>query len=133
MVDGLPTGLDGVVLLIGANDVLSRTPEPRWEDDLGAVVDALGSRARQVLVPGLAPFARFPSLPTALARYLARRAEALDEVARSVCSRCPSAQWIPASKESDIGPDFFASDGFHPSAIGYDQWAAQVAACVRLP
>jgi hypothetical protein len=31
-----------------------------------------------------------------------------------------------ADDQVDVGPDFFAADGFHPSAIGYRRWAGLV-------
>lgn len=132
MLDSVVDEHDCVVLLIGANDVLTRTPATRWAEDLGSVLDTLSWRAGQVLVPSVAPFERFPSLPRTLAGYLADKARALDEVARSVCDARPGADWVDSSDGLSIGPEFFASDGFHPSAVGYARWAARVAGCVRL-
>jgi lysophospholipase L1-like esterase len=132
MLGNLAGDLDCVVLLIGVNDVLSRTPALRWGQDLAGCLDTLGPRSRQVVVPGIAPFERFPSLPTTLARYLAGRAQTLDDEARSVCDGRSEALWIPASDGLDVGSDFFASDGFHPSAAGYDAWARQVATHIRV-
>jgi lysophospholipase L1-like esterase len=73
------------------------------------------------------PFTALPSLPTTLGRYLAERAAALDAVSRRVCAEQPRATWISSTDLLPIGPDFFASDRFHPSAIGYRRWARAVA------
>lgn len=118
---------DVAVLLAGVNDVLGRRPPGQWGDDLAAIVDDLAGRADHVVVAGLPPFGAFPSLPTTLGRYLARRADALDEVSRRVCAQRPSATWIGSAGIEPVGPDFFARDRFHPSAAGYRRWAQSVA------
>ncbi|GLZ81062.1 hypothetical protein Afil01_58690 [Actinorhabdospora filicis] len=113
------------VLLAGTNDVLARRPPGDWREDLSAIVDGLP--AERVAVVGLPLFAEFPRLPRALGRYLARRAEGLDAVAREVCAARPNAQWIPSAESFPVPPGFFARDGFHPSAAGYRHWARLVA------
>jgi len=44
-----------------------------------------------------------------------------------VCADRPQATWIGSTGILPVGPDFFARDRFHPSAIGYRQWARAVA------
>ncbi|MEK8142937.1 hypothetical protein NKH18_14565 [Streptomyces sp. M10(2022)] len=76
---------------------------------------------------GIPPFADFPSLPSALARYCAKRAAALDRASQQVCAERPRATWMGSADIMQITPDFFARDGFHPSAHGYGRWARAVA------
>jgi len=121
------TDLDIAVLLAGANDVLSRRTPEAWAEDLAAIVDGLAGRAEQVAVAGLPPFGAFPSLPATLGRYLAGRAAALDAASRQVCAGRPQVTWIGAADVLTPGPEFFARDGFHPSAVGYGHWARMVA------
>ena len=123
----LGENLHVAVLLAGANDVLTRRTPGQWRDDLAAIVEDLAERAEQVAVAGVPPFAAFPSLPTALGRYLAQRAGALDAVSQQVCARQRRATWISSTDILPIGPDFFAHDRFHPSAAGYRCWAQAVA------
>jgi lysophospholipase L1-like esterase len=118
---------DLVVLLAGANDVLSRRTTAEWREDLTAILDALAVRADHTVVAGTPPFATFPSLPGALRRYLAEAARSLDEVAEEICSSRANATWVGSADVGGVGPDFFARDGFHPSAIGYRRWAELVA------
>ena len=54
---------DVVVILAGANDVLSRRTPEQWREDLTAIVAELGTRSRWVVVTGAPPFAVFPLLP----------------------------------------------------------------------
>jgi lysophospholipase L1-like esterase len=118
--------LDHAVLLAGANDVLAgRTPE-EWGEDLAAIVDDLVLRAGAVTVVGIPPFQEFPSLPRILRRYLAEQATLLDQVAQRVCAAVPSATWVTSSALPEDPADFFATDGFHPSAAGYRDWAKAV-------
>lgn len=119
--------VDVAVLLIGVNDVLTRTPVAQWRDDLMAVIDALAVLADRVVVAGIPPFDAFPSLPRALRTYLAERGRALDAAAREVCATRPAASWLAPFGLEDADAAFFARDGFHPSAVGYRRWAEQIA------
>lgn len=128
----LGKGLDAAVLLAGVNDVLTRRAPKEWGEDLAAIVDDLVGRAEHVAVTGIPPFDVFPSLPTTLGRYLAERARALDEVSQRVCAERPQVTWISANGLLPVGPDFFARDHFHPSALGYRRWAEVVAGHLAL-
>jgi lysophospholipase L1-like esterase len=123
----LGKGLDAAVLLAGVNDVLTRRAPAEWGDDLAAIVDELVGRAERVAVTGIPPFDVFPSLPKTLGRYLAQRARALDEVSQRVCAAHPQVTFVSAEGLLPVGPDFFARDHFHPSALGYRRWAGVVA------
>ena len=127
LVPQLRARYDLVVLLAGANDVLSRRTTAEWRDDLTAILDALAVRADHTVVSGTPPFTSFPSLPGALRRYLAAAGRTLDDVAREVCAGRPNTQWMGFADSDAVGPDFFARDGFHPSAVGYRRWAETVA------
>jgi lysophospholipase L1-like esterase len=113
------------VLLAGGNDVISRRSPEQWREDLSAIVDGLVEYAEQVVVVGIPPFGLFPSMPTALGRYLGRQAAALDEVSRQVCVSRPCVTWVTATGAPS--PEFFCVDRFHPSAAGYRAWARMVA------
>lgn len=126
----LGTGFDVAVLLAGVNDVLTRRSAAQWREDLEAIVTELAARAERVAVTGIPPFNAFPSLPTTLGRFLAEHAAVLDEVSRTVCADIPAAVWVGADAVLPMGPDFFARDGFHPSALGYRRLAEAVAARV---
>jgi lysophospholipase L1-like esterase len=119
--------LSVAVLLAGVNDVLTRRTPGQWREDLGAIVEDLAGRAERVAVTGLPPFESFPSLPATLRRYLARRADALDEVSRQICAGQPQATWVGSTDILPVGPEFFSRDRFHPSAAGYRRWARAVA------
>lgn len=123
----LGENIDLAVLLAGVNDVLGRRTPAQWGDDLAAVVDDLGARATHVAVTGIPPFQSFPALPGVLSRYLAERAGLLDAVSVLVCAERPHTTWISSTDVMPMDLDFFAADRFHPSALGYQRWAAVVA------
>lgn len=123
----LGADLNLVVLLAGVNDVLARHSPDRWRDGLSGILTDLAGRADHVVVAGIPPFTLFPSLPPALARYLAERADALNATTRQVCAVNPEITTFAAYTEGEPPPGFFAADRFHPSATGYHHWAATVA------
>ncbi len=125
----LDARLDLAVLLAGVNDVLGGRSPKQWGEDLAAIVDDLTERAAHVAVSGLPPFAEFPVLPKTLARYLGERAQAFDEVSARVCAdrnaTLLDSRWVGPGT---VTADFFASDRFHPSALGYRRWGEFAAA-----
>ncbi|WP_433655229.1 SGNH/GDSL hydrolase family protein [Nocardia sp. CA-128927] len=123
----LSENLNVAVLLAGGNDVLARRTPAQWADDLTAIVDDLTNRAEHVAVSAQAPFADFPALPTTLGRYLAERADTFDKITQQILAERPRTTWISRSLIQPVGSDFFARDGFHPSATGYRRWAEAVA------
>lgn len=128
----LGKNLDVAVLFAGVNDVLARRTPQQWGNDLSAIVDDLNTRAEHVVVTGIPPFQAFPSLPTTLGRYLARRADALDDISRQICAEQPRTIWISPIGIGPFGPDLFAEDRFHPSATAYRRWAQAVADSLTL-
>lgn len=118
--------VDIAVVLIGVNDVLTRRPATQWADDLAAILGTLTERARRVVLTGVPPFDVFPSLPTTLGQYLTERAVVLDDIARAQCAARPTVTWTSSIDLVAAGPEFFAHDGFHPSAAGYRHWAEAV-------
>lgn len=115
---------DIAVLMAGGNDVLARRPLAQSQVDYAAILDGLTARADRVVAFGVPPFRSFPTMPWALSRYLAARGDRFDAMAHQLC-RERGVHWISAAATLDS--DFFAGDGFHPSAAGYGFIAATVA------
>ena len=128
LVPRLGDDLDLVVLLVGANDVMAGRSPTQWRDELTAILTDLTGRANQIVVAGIPPFTKFPALPAALAGYLSERADALDQVSQRICAQNPDRTAFISSPAGQPPPEFFASDRFHPSAVGYRLWADDVAA-----
>lgn len=124
---------DLAVVVGGANDVLVDRHPDEWAEHLGFIVDELGGRAEQVMVAGIPPFEHLPCMPGALGRHLAARANALDLASQEVCAARPAAAWVDGQLLLPFVPEYFAKDGFHPSASGYRRWSGAVADTIPVP
>lgn len=113
---------DVIVLMAGVNDVVAGRALSEWGTHMDELLEALMGPGRTVVVPGAPPFLQFPELPEPLRSFLDRRATRLDAVTREVCAQ-HGALFVPFEPGARIGPDFFATDRFHPSEVGYAEWA----------
>lgn len=115
---------DIVVLAAGANDAMTGRFPAHWGRDLRGVLGAFiePGRFREIVVAGVPPFRNFPALPVPLNEFLQRRALRLDAVSRRVCEEL-GVGFVDFAGDPPLGDDFFASDHFHPSVIGYGHWA----------
>jgi lysophospholipase L1-like esterase len=123
--------LDIAFLALGVNDVLEFTPVPRWRADVGALCDVLArdARARLVVLLGVPPMHRFPSLPQPLRAFLGTRARALDHALGELAARRERAVHVPTPARGD--PELYCEDRFHPSEQGYAGWAAHAVGAIR--
>lgn len=78
-----------------------------------------------ILISGLPPVHRFPSLPQPLRWVLGDRARQLDAAIGSWAAKQIGCEHIPL--DFPIGEGTMASDGFHPGPVIYDMWAAAAA------
>lgn len=103
---------DLVTCAVGANDIVRRTPLPRLEQQLRAIMARLPERAVMATLPqGLGP----------------GRTKTANLV---IQEGAPAAGLIVADVWARTGPPWqgkFAADGFHPGARGYADWAAAFA------
>lgn len=114
---------DLAVVLVGVNDVLARREVAEWQANVSVILDDLARHSGEVVMTGIPPFERFPSMPRTLGRYLAKYGRRLDHVAQRLCSDRDRVIWLDSTGLLPDDPDFFARDGFHPSATGYALWA----------
>lgn len=123
----LPTALESeynfVFLSIGANDALAIRTRAAFANDVRAILSALRGRNPEatLMMSSLPAFARFELLPQPLKRRLYAHSSSLESAARAVVDGMPGAVMSP--KPPPYTDGFFATDLFHPSAIGYRDWA----------
>ncbi len=120
-----------VTLLIGANDIVRGSTEDRYRQQLRLIherLDADASDARVVALPqpdwSLSPAgSSFGDLAA-----IARTIERFNEIARDEAGRA-GALWIDLSRlmREQGRKKMFASDGLHPSAEAYGEWARALA------
>lgn len=122
---------DLAVVVLGVNDVLEQTSAARWRRDVTALVTALHARtgAREVILLEVPPLVHFPALPRPLRDVLGADARRLDAALARVAARldAPPRRVRHYRFAFDGAREFFARDGFHPSARGYARWAELIA------
>ena len=123
----LPTALeqdyDFVFLTIGANDALAIRTRTAFARDVRSILEALRERNPEatLMMSSLPAFYRFELLPQPLKRRLYTHSSSLEAGAREVVAGFDGAFMSP--KPPPYTDGFFATDLFHPSAIGYRDWA----------
>ncbi|GGS58765.1 SGNH hydrolase [Planobispora rosea] len=101
-------------------------------EDLGALRGAAGREDSgaapgvPILVTGMPPVGRFPVLPQPLRAVMGLRARALDHVMAAVAASTLGVTHVRVEVPVEVA-GFFAEDGFHPSAAGYETWAEGLA------
>ncbi|QNO37600.1 SGNH/GDSL hydrolase family protein [Protaetiibacter sp. SSC-01] len=124
LTDALARPADLVFVSLGANDALHARSAGAFARDLRRLLETLSDRLPEarILVSNLPIFARFELLPDPLRTTLYRHSRNLERAARRVVAR--DERWMMTDQlPPAYGPDFFASDRFHPSASGYSDWA----------
>ena len=120
------TEVDVVVTALGVNDVSSQVSAGAFITQTAQLWADLRQRTalRWGVVCGLPPMGLLTAIPQPLRWYLGRYAASLDAAARTWSQRerlgfCPLGWTDDAS--------LLASDGFHPGAALYPQWAQRLA------
>jgi len=112
---------DVVFLSIGANDALGLRSRGAFGRDIRTLLTRLREVSPLVLVSSLPAFFRFELLPNPLRWNLYLHSQNLEDAARAIASRMAGVHMSPPPPPYTEG--FFATDLFHPSAIGYRDWA----------
>ncbi len=122
--DQLPTALqfrpDVASVVIGVNDTLRPNFDP---DQIGKsaahVVGALRASGAEVLTMRLPDPGRMLGVPSLLARPLARRAHAVNQVMDDVAERFGTLHFDAAGDAEVFNPSMWAVDRLHPSERGH--------------
>lgn len=115
---------DLALLVFGVNDTTHLTPSKRWLQALAAMADALGERGCRVVFSGVPPLQHFSALPWLLRQLMGWRASLLDRELQSLAQRQGVLHCV---LDLPFEAHYLAEDGYHPSALGYRQWAAGLA------
>lgn len=118
---------DLVVIVLGVNDTTRLTPRWRWRGELEGLLEHFSARTPQVLFTAVPPLGRFRAVPQPLRSWLGLRAGLLDRDLRRCCA---SRRALHAPMALSVEAGHLARDGYHPSVIGYQRWAAGILACL---
>ena len=114
---------DVVFLTIGANDSLGLRSRGAFARDMRTLLSRLRAASPEatILVSSLPAFFRFELLPNPLRYNLYLHSSSLEDAARAIVAGLPGIHMSPPPPPYTEG--FFATDLFHPSDIGYRDWA----------
>jgi len=121
--------VDILVVAFGVNDSTAFQSAGRWQADLALMLGSLRERCRPAvtLLAGVPPLAQFPGLPQPLRWVLGLKAAALDRVAATM----PGVRHVPMQSPAGL-VGMMASDNCHPSALGCQAWARDLAHAAQL-
>jgi lysophospholipase L1-like esterase len=121
---------DVVLIALGVNDSIEFHTSRRWAADLERLIAAVRAAVGDapVLLAGVPPLDYFPALPEPLSSVLGARSAFLGEASVGLAKRLKRVVHVPFAIEGKRRRDLFCPDGFHPSELGYKQWAEQLAA-----
>lgn len=121
-----------VTLGIGANDLWRLVPDDEFADNLEAIAEVLQPTGARVVVSNLVDLGRAPIAVKAQA-WVGITPHLISERVQLFNARIARLSLRPGFEVVDLftpshdelrGPNsYFSSDGFHPSAHGYDRWA----------
>ncbi|MFV9653409.1 SGNH/GDSL hydrolase family protein [Pseudomonas sp. NY15366] len=124
----LPLGLaepaDLALLVFGVNDTTHLTSSKRWLQALAAMADALAAQGCRVAFSAVPPLQHFSALPWLLRQLMGWRASLLDHELQSLAQYQGALHCV---LDLPFEAHYLAEDGYHPSALGYRQWAAGLA------
>lgn len=118
---------DLVIVMLGVNDVLAMTPADSWRKAVTGVVDTLLTRTSpggRLILTGVPRVDTFPILPQPLRAILGLHARGLDTELAGIARGRRQVTHLPVPPVPH--PRFVSTDGFHPSALGYSRWVAEI-------
>lgn len=121
----IPSSFDQVVILIGANDCFKFTPPSKFRKELESFIGIFEKmeQTKLVFIPAIPPVNHFPAIPGLLRfflgvhRYILNKE--IDQLSRKL-DKLYFHDW-----KTSFTDEFFASDGIHPSDLGYEKMAEE--------
>ncbi len=122
---------DAAYVIFGVNDTKNLRPAHLWRRDYRALIERLkrSHGVRLIFVSGLPPVEEFPLIPHPLRYVLSLRARRFDRALCGLVQGMENCHHLPLP--AGLDPAGMASDGFHPGAPIYADWAAGAAEAMR--
>lgn len=116
--------VDILFVCAGSNDIMARRTRDEWVAELNAVLDIAQHKATHVVLCSSGQPHHSPKLPRMLRHELASRIDIQTEDSARIC-RERGVDYVDVA-HAELFDGFWESDGFHPSAAGYEFAANQV-------
>ncbi|GHB49546.1 SGNH/GDSL hydrolase family protein [Mongoliitalea lutea] len=122
----IPIVFDQVIILIGANDCFKFTPPSKFRNEIEEFLKIVGrnTNCHQIIIPEIPPVNHFPAIPSILRFFLGLHRHILNNEINRLNKKKHKLyfhRW-----KSGFSSNFFASDGIHPSDIGYEKMAKEI-------
>lgn len=115
---------------LGVNDTTKFTSLNKWKHHLEALVNTIQhSEDTPIIFTQVPPMAQFPALPAPLKHLLGLRAHLLDLELQRFCEVTSNVYYV--GSEIEVAKEMMAEDGYHPSALGYEKWAAKLLPTIK--
>jgi lysophospholipase L1-like esterase len=123
---------DIVMIALGVNDSIELHTGKGWAMDLKGLIEDVRRQVGDplILLSGVPPLNYFPALPQPLSWVLGARSAALELASLEMVKDLERVLYVPFHIGQKERAGLFCPDGFHPSELGYRQWAEQLAARV---
>lgn len=117
---------DAAIICLGVNDVTHGVNLKAWLRQQVRLYELLEQKfgVGEIYVSGVPPIKYFPLLPQPLKWFLGRRADRFDHWLADLVKKRKNCYHIPIAFPHDTS--LMASDGYHPKAWVYAQWAGWI-------
>jgi lysophospholipase L1-like esterase len=122
-----------ITLGVGINDVTWQSPEEAFAVNLEEIAVALAALRAPVVIMNIPDLALAPAAARFDRSLYERRIEVFNEHVEGTAARhhFTLVDLFSATKQLRGRRSLFSSDGFHPSAEGYEEWTEQLWPAVR--
>ncbi len=121
-----PQPCDITLLTMGVNDTAKFTSVSSWKRQITQIIELLSPITQgPVIFTQVPSMMQFPALPAPLSYFLGLRSSILDLALRQKCKQYKHVYY--AASKANVKKEFMAEDGYHPSELGYSEWAKSIA------
>jgi acyl-CoA thioesterase-1 len=124
-----------VTLSIGMNDILQQISEQEFSANYEAIVKRLGRLVVPIVITNLPDISFAPRIPNSMRKEMHVRVLLFNKQIKVMAKRYALLfvdLYAASEKMIATHPDFFSSDGFHPSDAGYGFWTLSMWPTVKI-